>query len=134
MPKVKPLTEEQAARWENEALCSEIMNRVKERKGLYDLSDFEVADRLKISPSCYSHMKRGGMLAMRFEVVLKAVYFAGYKLKLEKIEAKPKKQTISAKKDDSYGTIIEGLIRKIVQESMEEVSIYLCTNLGNTNV
>ena len=57
---------------------------------------------------------------MRFEVVLKAVYFAGYKLKLEKIEAKPKKQTISAKKDDSYGTIIEGLIRKIVQESMEE--------------
>ena len=120
MPKVKPLTEEQAARWENEALCSEIMNKVKERKGLYDLTDFEVADRLKISPSCYSHMKKGGMLGARFEVVLKAVHFAGYKLKLEKIEAKPKKQTISAKKDDNYGTIIEGLIRKIVQESMEE--------------
>lgn len=120
MPKVKPLTEDQAAKWENEALCNEIIDKVKERKGLYDLSDFEVADRLKISPSCYSHMKRGGMLSARFEVVLRAVRFAGYKFKLEKIETKPKKQTISAKKDDNYGTIIEGLIRKIVQESMEE--------------
>ena len=121
MPRVKPLTAEQAARLATKDLCNDIMDKVKERKGLYDLTDYEVAYRLQISPTQYSHLKKEGIGCARFDLVLRAVHFAGYRLKLEKYDEKPKKQTISATKDDTYGAIIEGLIRKIVQESIEEV-------------
>lgn len=119
MPRVKPLTEEQAVRWATKILCDEIMNRVKERKGLYDLTDYEVADRLHISPTMYGKYKNGGLEKARFDLVLRAVHFAGYELSLKKIDEKPKRQAVSAKKDDTYGTVIEGLIRKIVEECIE---------------
>ena len=94
MPRVKPLTEEQAARWAVKDLCDEIMNKVKERKGLYDLTDYEVAYRLNISPALYGKYKNGGLEKARFDFVLRAVHFAGYELSLKKIETKPKRQVI----------------------------------------
>ena len=121
MPRVRPLTKEQSARWRQQELCKEIMERVGERKGLYDFCDADVAEMVGLSPTAYSHLKKEGLLNRKFDIVLKLVHFAGYELKLEKIEDKaPKKQVISAKKGDTYGTIIEGLIRQIVQETMNQ--------------
>ena len=119
MGRTKTAGKIQAARLKRKELCKEIMGKVGERKGLLDYCDSDVAALIGVSPGIYSRIKKDGLLDRKFDTVLKLVDFAGYELKLEKIETAPKNIPISAKKGDTYGAIIEGLIRRIVQESME---------------
>ena len=122
MPRVRPLTKEQAARWRQQELCKEIMDRVKERKGLYDLDDIDVANRIGISNTTYANIKKSGLMNRKFSIVLDLVHFSGYELKLVKRddEKTMPKKNVSAKSGDTYGTIIESLIRQIVQETINQ--------------
>jgi len=124
MPKVKPLTEKQAIELEDKAISDAILKVVKERKGLYDLLEEEVADRLNISTSSWAKIKRNGFGETRFKTVLAAVRLAGYELKLEKRkEPKRRPKAVPISKDDTHGTIIEGFIKRIVIETMEEYGL-----------
>lgn len=120
MPRVA-LTEKQAEEQQFKALSDAIVNVVKERKGRYDLLEQEVAERLGVSLATWRKMRTEGLGVTEFKTVYKAVRFAGYDLKLEKYnEPKKRPKAVSVSKDDTYGTIIEGFIRRIVLETMEE--------------
>jgi len=121
MPRVA-LTEAQRIEYECEDLCREIMEKVLYRKAARGLSDEEIAAEISgISASMISTWRKGHLMRTRFDVVLRAVRFAGYELRLEKRTAPkaPRQRAISATRDDTYGTIIEGLIRKIVEETID---------------
>lgn len=121
MPRVA-LTEAQRIEYECEDLCREIMEKVLYRKTARGYSDEEVAAEISgISRNMIAAWRKGGLSRTRFDVVLRAVRFAGYELRLEKrIAPKKSRQTsISATRGDTYGTIIEGLIRKIVEETID---------------
>ncbi|MGM9521281.1 MAG: hypothetical protein ACI3VB_02235 [Oscillospiraceae bacterium] len=120
MPKVA-LTEKQAEEQRFKTLSDAIVNAVKERKGRYDLLEEEVAGRIGVSTAIWRKIRNEGLATTDFKTVYTAVRFAGYDLKLEKHnEPKKKPAAISVSKDDTYGTIIEGFIRRIVLETMEE--------------
>ena len=121
MPRVA-LTEAQRIEYECEDLCREIIEKVLYRKAARGYSDDEVAAEISgVSRSVISSWRKGGLRRTRFDVVLRAVRFAGYELRLEKRSAskKPRQGAISATREDTYGTIIEGLIRKIVEETID---------------
>lgn len=120
MPRIA-LTEKQAEEQRFKALSDAIIGVVKERKGRYDLLEEEVAERIGVSKSKWYKMRNDGLTTADFKTVYAAVRFAGYDLKLEKHnEPKKKPKAVSVSKDDTYGTIIEGFIRRIVLETMEE--------------
>lgn len=120
MPRVA-LTEKQAEEQRFKALSDAIVSVVKERKGRYDLLEQEVAERLGISLSTWRKMRTDGLGTTDFKTVYAAVRFAGYDLKLEKHnEPKKRPKAVPVTKDDTYRTIIEGFIRRIVLETMDE--------------
>lgn len=118
---VRPLTAKQAADQEDKKLSDAIINVVKERRGRYDLNESDICDRVGISMSTWRKWRTNGLEKVDFKTVLALVRFAGYELRLEK-RKEPKKRNTAVKisKDDTYGTIIEGFIRQIVLETMEE--------------
>lgn len=121
MPKVRPLTAKQAADQEDKALSDAIINAVKEYRGRYDLLENDVCDRLGISTNTWRSWRNKGLEKADFKSVLALVRFAGYELRLEKRKAPKKRNTaVKISKDDTYGTIIEGFIRQIVLETMDE--------------
>lgn len=120
MPRIA-LTEKQAEEQRFNALSDAIIGVVKERKGRYDLLEEEVAERIGVSKSKWYKMRNEGLAMADFKDVYAAVRFAGYDLKLEKHnEPRKKPRAVPVSKDDTYGTIIEGFIRRIVIETMEE--------------
>ena len=120
MPRVA-LTEAQRIEYECEDLCREIMEKVLARKMVLGCSDLEVAEKVGVSRYSICKWKKGWLRRAQFHIVLRTVRFAGYELRLEKRTAskKPRQGAISATREDNYGTIIEGLIRKIVEETID---------------
>lgn len=115
------LTEKQAEGQKFKTLSDAIIGIVKKRKGRYDLLGEEVSYRLGISKAKWHKMRNEGLATTDFKAVYAAVRFAGYDLKLEKQNGPKKKpKAVSVSKNDTYGTIIEGFIRQIVLETMEE--------------
>lgn len=120
MPRVA-LTEAQRIEYECEDLCREIMEKVLARKMAKGYSNIEVAKEVGVSQYTICHWKKGRLRIAQFYIVLRLVRFAGYELRLEKRAApkKPRQGATSATREDTYGTIIEGLIRKIVEETID---------------
>ena len=121
MPKVRPLTAKQAADQEDKKLSDAILNVVKERKGRDGLREGDLSKRIDISSDTWRVWRKQGLERVQFKSVLALVRFAGYELKLEKRrEPRNRNKAVKISKDDSYGVIIEGFIRQIVLETMDE--------------
>lgn len=120
MPRVA-LTEAQRIEYECDDLCREIMEKVLVRKMAKGYSNIEVANEVGISRYTICKWKKGGLRIAQFHIVLRVVHFAGYELRLVKRGApkKPRQDATFTTRDDTYGTIIEGLIRKIVEETID---------------
>lgn len=120
MPRVA-LTDAQRIEYECDDLCREIMIKVMERKYVKGCTEQEIAKEVGISRYTISKWKKGGLRIAQFYIVLRFVRFAGYELRLVKRGApkKPRQDAIFTTSDDTYGTIIEGLIRKIVEETID---------------
>lgn len=83
--------------------------------------------RLGVSPATWCRFRNEGLAATDLKTVYSLVRFAGYDLKLVKsYDTKKKSKTGPISKDDTYGAIIEGYIRQIVMEAMDEYGSEVC--------